>query len=126
MLHKVWEKAHTRQCQENVIAPDDCCVAGKDQQRRGADCNFNAQDRASVLAAKNRDQLVGVNGGLVIPTVSTTSRRASRIVRLRGGFITGASCEMLSSPEKARNDPANPVSSVKIVRGLPENMAAVG
>src|SRR6266487_2320863 len=41
---------------------------------------------------------------------------------LRGSFITGESCEILSNPEKARNDPAKPTSSVTGVRAFPLNI----
>ncbi len=50
-----------------------------------------------------------VNSGLVSPIVKTTSKSARPAVRLRGIFITGESCEILSSPEKARNEAANPI-----------------
>ena len=53
-----------------------------------------------------------VSSGLVNPTVSTTKTSAIPIVFLRGVFITGESCEMLSSPEKARNEPAKPIRTV--------------
>src|SRR5579863_2908964 len=53
-----------------------------------------------------------VNSGLVMPMVNTTSKRAMPATFLRGAFITGESCEMLSRPEKARNDPAKPTRIV--------------
>src|SRR5512135_1697417 len=40
---------------------------------------------------------------------------------LRGSFMTGDSCEILSSPEKARNDPAKPTRIVTGVRARPVN-----
>ncbi len=51
-----------------------------------------------------------VSSGLVMPTVITTSANAKVTVLRRGSAMTGESCEMLSSPENARNAPENPVS----------------
>src|SRR5258707_13513196 len=50
-----------------------------------------------------------VNSGLGNPIVKTTSKSAIPAVLLRGTFITGESCEILSRPEKARNEAANPI-----------------
>jgi hypothetical protein len=50
-----------------------------------------------------------VRRGLVIPIVKTTSKSAMPATFLRGVFITGDNCEILSRPEKARNEAANPV-----------------
>jgi hypothetical protein len=47
-----------------------------------------------------------VSSGLVIATVITTSSIARGAVRRLGRRIAGASCEMLYSPENARNAPA--------------------
>ena len=53
-----------------------------------------------------------VSSGLVTPTVITTIARAIALVLFRGTFITGESWEMLSRPEKARNEPAKPIRMV--------------
>ena len=50
-----------------------------------------------------------VRMGLVTPMVNTTSKSAIPATFLRGVFMTGESCEMLSKPEKARNEPAKPI-----------------
>jgi len=47
-----------------------------------------------------------VSSGLVTTIECTTRRMARRVVCRRGSAITGESCEMLSSPEKARKAPA--------------------
>jgi len=60
--------------------------------------------------------------GLVRPTVRMTRNSAIFPTTLRGSFITGESCEILSNPEKARNDPAKPTSSVTGVRAFPLNI----
>ena len=52
-----------------------------------------------------------VSSGLVRPIVSTTSNNAMPATFLRGVFITGDNCEILSRPEKARNEPAKPTRS---------------
>ena len=44
-----------------------------------------------------------------MPIVSTTINNAIPATFLRGVFITGESCEILSSPEKARNEAAKPI-----------------
>src|SRR6266566_1719075 len=56
-----------------------------------------------------------VSKGLVIPIVSTTSKSASPATFLRGVFITGESCEILSRPEKARKEFAKPINRVAAV-----------
>jgi hypothetical protein len=53
-----------------------------------------------------------VSNGLVKPTVRITRKSAIFPTLLRGSFMTGESCEILSRPEKARNDPAKPTSRV--------------
>ena len=59
-----------------------------------------------------------VSNGLVSPIVSTTSKSATPAVRLRGILITGDSCEILSRPENARNEPAKP-TRIEIGVSLP-------
>jgi hypothetical protein len=60
-----------------------------------------------------------VKSGLVRPTVKMTRKSAIFPTSLRGSFMTGESCEILSNPEKARNDPAKPTSRVTGVRACP-------
>src|SRR5436189_3075508 len=54
--------------------------------------------------------------------VITTNRSAILIIFLRGVFIDGESCEMLSRPENARNAPANPTRIEVGVRDACANM----
>src|SRR6266566_904669 len=63
-----------------------------------------------------------VKRGLVMPIVNTTNKSASPAVFLRGVFMTGESCEILSKPEKARNEPAKPVKRVAVVNTWPSNI----
>lgn len=63
-----------------------------------------------------------VKSGLVRLTVKTTRTSAIVLTVRRGIFITGDNCEILSSPEKARKDPAKPTSKATSVRERPLNM----
>src|SRR5579863_862786 len=60
--------------------------------------------------------------GLVMPMVKTTMSSAIPATFLRGVFMTGESCEMLSRPEKARNEPAKPI---KIETGVSVSCANI-
>ena len=59
---------------------------------------------AAALGRRSVDSIV--SNGLVRPTVRMTRKSAILPTTLRGSFMTGESCEILSNPEKARNDPA--------------------
>ena len=63
-----------------------------------------------------------VSRGLVIPMVTTTNKSANPVIRLRGVFMTGASWEILSKPEKARNEAAKPNRSTMGVSELCSNI----
>src|SRR5437016_3974495 len=63
-----------------------------------------------------------VSRGLVIPMVTTTNKSANPVMRLRGVFMTGASWEILSKPEKARNEAAKPNRSTMGVSELCSNI----
>src|SRR6266581_7940827 len=70
----------------------------------------------------NRVVVSMVKRGLVIPIVSTTNNNAIPATFLRGVFITGESCEILSRPEKARKEAAKPI---KILAGPSEWFANI-
>ena len=77
---------------------------------------------ANTLSGSNRVENI-VNSGLVKPTVSTTSARAIPMTFFLGALITGESWEILSKPEKARNEAAKPIRIVAGVSAWFTNMA---
>src|SRR5438045_1591790 len=71
---------------------------GKGPQQTESVTGFHDRKSGAIL----------VSSGLVRPIVNTTSNRAMAATFLRGAFMTGDNCEILSRPEKARNEPAKP------------------
>src|SRR5437879_2327774 len=108
-----------------MIGANNGRVPGKDQQRTGADRHLGLQDgiapmptssemicaesiRSPTTCAGSKSVANMVSSGLVRPIVNTTSNKAMLATFLRGVFMTGDNCEILSRPEKARNEPAKP------------------
>lgn len=64
--------------------------------------------RSPTTCAGSKSVANMVSRGLVKPIVTTTSNKAMPATFLRGVCMTGDNCEILSRPEKARNEPAKP------------------
>lgn len=75
---------------------------------------------AAACGSSNVENMV--KSGLVRTTFRTTRKSAILLTARRGIFITADNCEILSSPEKARKDPAKPTSMETNVRERPLNM----